>query len=206
MRGVASLGLLLLAVGSGLLGQRAWLEAKALVAEQMIERAFRRHLHDGEAHLPWSWADTHPVARLEVPRLGVRRTVLAGASGASMAFGPGHIDGTADPNSPGNCVLAGHRDSWFAFLRELREGDELRLITRGRSVTYEVIGLQVVSENDGWVLTDGDEPLLTLVTCYPFDALTRGPLRYVVFFAARPDPGRVWTGGEPWKRNDVSSR
>ena len=52
-----------------------------------------RHLADGEAHPPWRWADTSPIARLEVPRLGVRRVVLAGATGAVLAFGPGHIHG-----------------------------------------------------------------------------------------------------------------
>ena len=68
-----------------------------------------------------------PIARLEEPHLGVSRHVLTGGSGSSMAFGQGHLDGTAPPNGMGNGVLVGHRDSWFAFLKHLRVGDEICL-------------------------------------------------------------------------------
>ena len=37
------------------------------------------------------------MARLSVPRLGLERHVLAGAHGRSLAFGPGHLDGTPLP-------------------------------------------------------------------------------------------------------------
>ena len=58
--------------GAGLLGERAWMEAKACLATRLIDRSLRAHLRDGRVHRPWSWADTHPVARLEAPRLGIR--------------------------------------------------------------------------------------------------------------------------------------
>jgi len=77
------LGLGLLGGGGALLGEQAWLSVKASLAERLIEHAFAAHLEDGGVHRPWRWADTHPIARLEVPRLGVERIVLAGASGSS---------------------------------------------------------------------------------------------------------------------------
>jgi len=112
--------LLLIGVGGLLLGRHGYLAAKAVVADRLIDRAFLAHLADGRIHRPWGWADMHPIAVLEVGRLGVRRTVLRGASGESLAFGVGHVDGTAPPNAPGNCVLAGHRDRAFAFLADLK--------------------------------------------------------------------------------------
>ena len=167
-------------LGGLLLGQQAWLAAKASLAGHLIDQAFAAHLVDGKAHPPWSWADTHPVGQLEVPRLGVRRTVLAGASGSSLAFGPGHVDGTAPPNGPGNSVVAGHRDSWFAFLRDLRGGDEVRLQSRGKTLRYVVSEMQVVSMWEFDASATAAEEQLTLITCYPFDGLTTTERRYVV--------------------------
>jgi sortase A len=181
----------LASAGGGLLAEQAWLTAKAQCAEVLIRRAFAAHLGDGARHRPWSWADTHPVARLEVPRLAVQRTVLAGASGSSLAFGPGHVDGTALPNTPGNCVLAGHRDGSFAFLRDLTTGDLLDLRTRSGSVRYEVRELFVADRRDVELLETTEDSRLTLITCYPFGGLLRSDLRYVaVLTPARRSPGR----------------
>jgi sortase A len=167
-------------LGGMLLGQQAWLAAKARLAEHLIDQAFASHLLDGKAHRPWSWADTHPVGRLEIPRLGVRRTVLAGASGSSLAFGPGHVDGTAVPNGRGNSVVAGHRDSWFAFLEQLRVGDEVVVTTREGVRRYRVTKTDVHSMWDIDVAAATDDTRLTLVTCYPFGGLVGSTNRYVV--------------------------
>lgn len=167
-------------LGGLLLAEQAWIAAKAVVAERLIRRAFAAHLRDGSIHRPWSWADTHPVARLSVPRLRIERTVLAGATGASLAFGPGHVDGSGHPNGTGNCVVAGHRDSWFAFLERLRLGDELLLETRDGIRRYRVARTAVHSMWDGEVSADGRGPRLTLVTCFPFGGLTASERRYVV--------------------------
>jgi len=183
---VAATGLVVL--GASLLAEQGWLELKARLAGRLIDRAFAAHLDDGRAHRPWRWADTHPLARLEVPRLDLRRTVLAGASGSSLAFGPGHVDGTAAPNESGNCVVAGHRDSWFGFLADLRPGDELSLRTRGGTRRYHVTGLAVHHESDLRALEPTGETRLTLITCYPFDGLRRSALRYVVSCAAVEPP------------------
>ena len=127
-------------------GRSLYLGAKASLADRLIARAFAAHVRDGGAHVPWSWADVHPVAFLEVPRLDVRRHVLTGASGSSLAFGVGHVDGTSPPNSNGNCVLTGHRDTRFAFLAELRVGDEVILTTRNERRAWVVEGLAIVDD------------------------------------------------------------
>lgn len=177
---VTALAIACLVLGGLLLGEQAWLACKAAVAERLIDRAFEAHLRDGGRHLPWSWADTHPIGRLEVPRLGVRRTVLSGASGSSLAFGPGHVDGTARPNARGNCVLAGHRDSWFSFLEQLRLGDEVVLQSGDDTRRFVVAALDVRSMWDGDVVAPTVEDQLTLVTCYPFGGLAGSTQRFVV--------------------------
>ena len=109
--------------GLGLLADAGWIHAKAALAQHLLAGAWAR-TRDGEARArPWPWADTWPLARLSVARLGVRRLVLAGASGRTLAFGPGHHAGTALPGAPGNAVISGHRDTHFRFLGELRPGD-----------------------------------------------------------------------------------
>jgi len=199
-------GLLLATAGGVLLAEQGWMAAKARVAEALIARAWSAHQADGAVHRPWSWADMHPVARLEVPRLEVARVVLSGATGATLAFGPGHVHGTAEPGGHGNCVVAGHRDGSFAFLERLRVGDTVVLETRDGAAHYLVERRAVVTRWDAEALEPTDGRRLTLITCYPFGGLRRSDLRYVV--TCRPAPvsraARMvrWTrwGSRSWSR------
>lgn len=160
-------------------GLGLYIPAKAAAAQLLLRAAWAR---TGATPVrPWPWARTWPVARLLVPRLKIDEIVLDGAEGTALAFAPGLVDGTASPGQPGNVALAGHRDTVFRFLGELRLGDELRLETgRGCRRRYAVRETAVVREDDTWVLAPASG-VLTLVTCYPLDA-TRpgGTLRYVV--------------------------
>jgi len=163
-------------------GEAAYIHAKAWVAQRLIASAWDRVLASGMAVKPWPWADTYPVARLEAPRQGAALMVLAGAGGRTLALGPGHVDGTPLPGEPGNSVVSGHRDTHFAFLRELRSGDTLLVHSAsGRVARYVVSGIEVVRHKDVRVLLDVGDDRLTLVTCYPFDSpVPGGALRYVV--------------------------
>lgn len=169
-------------LGLAFLGQGMWIPCKALLAQHLLRGAWHRAQAGEAAPLPWTWADTWPVARLEFPRLGEHSIVLAGASGSTLAFGPGHLAGSARPGDRGNTVIAGHRDTHFAFLQDLVPGDELVLTApEGGRRSYFVDSLQVVDQLDTRALEPTDEPVLTLVTCYPFGAVVPGgPLRYVV--------------------------
>src|SRR2546430_17161834 len=64
--------------GLVLFGQGVWIHARALLAQILLERAFAASLAGGEPVKPWSWADTWPVARIEVPRLERSEIALAG--------------------------------------------------------------------------------------------------------------------------------
>jgi sortase A len=183
-----ALAALLLVAGAWQAGQGAWIQVKAWLAQVLIRQAWSRTL-DGEAQAkPWPWADTWPVARLSVPRLGVERYVLAGAHGATLAFGPGHASQTSLPGEHGNSLIGGHRDTHLAFLAELRPGDEIVVERRdGAHVRYRVSDAQVLDRRDTWIARQRYGVRLTLVTCFPLDAWRAGgDQRYVVTAEASP--------------------
>jgi len=168
--------------GIALLSQGAYIHTKALLAQFLLKEAWAETTRGRKEVKPWPWSDTWPVGRLSVPGLGISRIVLAGASGSSLAFGPGHLFNSAKPGAAGNTVIAGHRDTHFRFLRELKPGDILELEdTAGARFHYRVVQTLVTDENQTGLLEPGGPPRMTLVTCYPFEALSPGgPLRYVV--------------------------
>ena len=160
----------------------AYIYAKAELAQLLIHRAWVAAMATGEPARPWPWADTYPVGRLGFPDRRVELFVLEGGSGRTLAFGPGHVAGTAEPGKHGNVGIAGHRDTHFRFLADLRKGDVLLLESpEGDLIDYVVSSLRIVDKSDGAILRDQGDDRLTLVTCYPFDAIQAGgPQRYVV--------------------------
>jgi sortase A len=163
-----------------------WIHAKAWLAQQLLQQAWERSAGDAAPQRPWPWADTHPVARLRVPELGIDQIVLAGDSGRTLAFGPGWAEASATPDARGTIVLSGHRDTHFAFLQALRTGDTIELDGAQARRRYRVASARVADTRSERVAIDGDDALL-LVTCWPFDALVAGgPLRWVV--RAEPAP------------------
>jgi sortase A len=172
----------LLCLGFWQLGQGAYIPAKAWLAQELMVRAWARSADDNRRHVPWPWADTWPVARLSARSGEIDLVVLAGGSGRTLAFGPGHLSASALPGDTGNSVIAGHRDTHFSFLRDVEVGESIVVErTGGRRFVYEVIGIDVVDSRRGSLLLDTEDAILSLVTCYPFDTVEPGgPLRYVV--------------------------
>ena len=172
----------LLCLGFWQLGQGAYIPAKAWLAQELMQRAWTR-TGTGEARAtPWPWADTWPVARMTARSGEVDLIVLAGASGRTLAFGPGHMSISAMPGEVGNAVIAGHRDTHFQFLKDVQLGELLKVeLSKGMRHLYKVVGVDIVDSRKGSLLLDTDAAMLSLVTCYPFDAReSGGPLRYVV--------------------------
>lgn len=127
------------------------------------------------------------VGRLEIPRIGMDAVVFEGSSAATLRRGPGHLPGTAWPSPDaidGNCVIAGHRDSFFRRLAGARPGDLVRVSGPDGTVTYRLESRRVVRPDRVEVLAPTREARLTLVTCYPFGFVGRAPNRLV--WTARP--------------------
>src|SRR6202521_4634000 len=137
--------LFLALAGLVLFGQGAYIHAKALLAQVLLERAFSETIASGREVKPWSWADTWPVARIEVPRIGASAIVLAGSSGQALAFGPGHVELSSEAGEPGVAVYSAHRDTHFRFLKDVVVGDAIDVTRRdGRTFRYRVDGSAVV--------------------------------------------------------------
>ena len=174
--------------GLWFIGNSTYIHTKALLAQLLLETAWSETLNGQKEVKPWPWADTWPVARLSAPQLGISRIVLAGASGSSLAFGPGHFFNSAQPGESGNVIISGHRDTHFSFLQNLNAGDTLLLESANKQITvYRIKELFVIDKTKTpFIPTDMSNKLM-LITCYPFDAITAGgPLRYVVI--AEPEP------------------
>ena len=180
LAGIAAL--VLLAFSLSQLGHGLYIKAKAQMAQVMLERAWAETLAGPDTVKPWPWADMWPVAKIEVPRLGRSAIVLAGASGEAMAFGPGLVDGTPQPGARGMAVIAAHRDTHFRFLQEMKQGDEIHITNaNGATHVFRVTATAIVDADRSGIDPYGAGHHIALVTCFPFGALSSGPLRYVVF-------------------------
>jgi sortase A len=179
--GAAALVALALAIATT--GKAAWIQGKALLAQYLLRDAWDQARADGAVQRPWPWADTWPVGRLVVPSHDIDAVVLAGATPQSLAFGPAHWSTSARPGGRGNTLLLGHRDTHFAFLRDLEIG-EIVLVegTDGARRSYRVEERHIVHESDTWLASPSRVARLTLLTCYPFDPPPGpiGPLRFAV--------------------------
>ncbi len=177
-----------LVVGGFLLADGGWIYAKAKLAQQLIEDAWQQTLATGEPVKPWPWADTWPVARLQAATQDVDLYVLQGTHGSALAFGPGFLIGSATPGDTGATVIAGHRDTHFRFMQQLKQGDWLTLTDNaGQQHRYRVADLTIVDSRQQDLVASADTQQLLLVTCYPFDSINPGgPLRYVVQANALP--------------------
>ena len=120
------------------------------------------------------------MAKLIIPRLDAQLYVVEGDSVRDLRRGPGHLRGTALPGAKGNCVIAGHRDTHFRVLKDIRTGDDIILQTRAGKFLYRVLKLEVVPPSDTAPLQPTPEPELNLITCYPFYYVGSAPKRFVV--------------------------
>lgn len=177
---------ILIAAGLGLFAWGAYIPAKAWVAQVLLEQAWDQaranQAASGILARPWPWADMTPVARLGIDRLGAWNIVLAGASGSTLAFGPGHVDGTALPGQPGHSVVSAHRDTHFAYLKDAAVGDLIGVEQpSGAKSGYRIVERRVIDTRNEQVMLHPEANLLTLITCYPFEDWTPGgPLRLIV--------------------------
>lgn len=131
------------------------------------------------------------LAVLRIPRLQLEAPLLEGTDELTLNRGVGRIAGTSRPGEIGNIGIAGHRDSFFRPLKDIREGDLIELITVSGTEVYGVDRLRITSPADVSALRLKTAPSLTLVTCYPFYFVGPAPNRYIVEASLKQsiDPG-----------------
>ena len=169
-------------LGLAEIGRFAWIQGKGWLGQELLERAWNRA---GDApNRPWPGARTRPAARLYVPELQLDRLVVEGVETPNLAWGPGIATG-----ANGHTLIAAHRDTHFAFLGRLEVGHSLSLErANGALQQWQVTEARIVDSRTTALDLDAPGPLLTLITCWPIDAVEAGgPLRLVV--SAEPAEG-----------------
>ncbi len=159
-------------------------QLKAETAQWLLESAWQNTLLQKNNHpvKPWSWADTWPVLKVELPSIQLSSLVLKDVSGQSLAFGPGLMTPRLYPGNHGNSFIAAHRDTHFKGLIKLKKGELIKITNSiGEKIFFEIDQLQIVdSRIEQPILQTGDKRI-TLVTCYPLNSSIRNtPYRYLV--------------------------
>jgi sortase A len=182
-----SFSYLLLAGGALLLflGAREYWGSRAGQAE--AAREFQQAMEDNafDQSAPYTIRVEPPrpgetFAKLIIPRLDAKLYVIEGDNAADLRRAPGHIIGSALPGALGNCIIAGHRDTHFRVLKDIREGDDIVLQTPHGEYLYRVSRTKIVTPRTTEVLDPTPDPQLSLITCYPFYFIGSAPQRFVV--------------------------
>jgi sortase A len=121
-----------------------------------------------------------PLGEIELTRVGVTAMILEGTDDRTLRRAVGHVPGTPLPGQPGNVAIAGHRDTFFRALRNVRQNDEITLMTLQGSYRYRVDSISVVGPEATQVLDNTGGDFLTLVTCFPFYYVGPAPRRFIV--------------------------
>jgi sortase A len=97
-----------------------------------------------------------------------------------LRLGVGHIEGTALPGGSGNIGIAGHRDTHFRGLKDIRTNNEIKVQTAAGLSHYKVDWVKVVAPDNISILAPSASSAVTLVICFPFHYIGAAPERYVV--------------------------
>ena len=178
--GIAALAWCAVLVADAVIAQRtarSSLEAAAVVEKPVWPPALASRTDFPPGDPP---ASGSAVGTLSIPSVDLTAVVLHGSDAQTLRRGPGHLENTPLPGHAGNMVIAGHRDSFFWPLRNIQLGDDIFIDTPHGRFRYRVASVRVVNPRDVSVLGATDEPVLTLITCYPFWVFGHAPDRFVV--------------------------
>jgi sortase A len=166
-----------LAIGLLALGYAGFVFADSHAYQALEMKKFKQASRLSE---PRNLVEGDVIGEIQVPRLRLNAMVVQGDSPASLRRAVGHLTKSALPGQWGNVALAGHRDTFFRPLRNIRLGDEIRFKTRERSFEYRVESIEVVAPMDIRVLKSSTGHDLTLLTCFPIYYVGPAPKRLVV--------------------------
>lgn len=120
------------------------------------------------------------IGTLTIPRIKSSLPIIEGTGAKELKRGVGHYVGSVIPGVSDNSVLAGHRDSVFRKLGQVKIGDLITVKNDYGSFVYEVHKIRIVKANDRTVIVPTTDAILTLSTCYPFRYIGNAPNRYIV--------------------------
>jgi len=132
------------------------------------------------------------IGRLEIPQIALSVPITASISQEGLLRGAGHVPGTALAGGLGTIGIAGHRDTFFRPLRRIRPGMQIKVVGAAGAYRYRVDSTEIVDPEEVKVLDIASRPMLTLITCYPFNYIGAAPRRFIVhahLLSVAPDGG-----------------
>lgn len=155
------------------------------MAQMLPDRAWKVSIKTGQSTLPSTWMDANAFAKITVPKLDQTVIILDTENDQALTFGPIHIRQSPLPGNPGTAIIAAHKNTHFAFLKDMRIGDIIDVqMPSGDISHFKTIKVEIVHKDNSGIPIHTDQatpPCLALVTCYPFDAISYGgPMRYVI--------------------------
>lgn len=128
-----------------------------------------------------SYTEGEIIGEIYFPVLKKRIAILEGTRRPQLKKGAGHYAGSAAIGAIGNSVLAGHRDTVFRGLGNLKARDLIEVETVDGKFIYAVTGSRIVDAGERGAIKDSNTATLTLITCYPFGYIGSAPERYLLF-------------------------
>ena len=171
------LPLIVFLFGISLTAKPTYYYMKGICAQLLLEKAWSITKRTGNSSKAWSWADTLPVAKLKIPEISLNQIVLEGEEIEAMTFGPAIIESSLESK---NVIIAGHRDSFFRNLAELKEGDIIKLEKADKNLSYKISNVIITDPLDTKWLEPTFNDRITLITCYPFNSIGEAPMRYIL--------------------------
>ena len=142
-------------------------------------KAYNAHYLSGKKCTPYNavldQSGTGIMGVIEIPSIGLRAPIYHGTEEKALQNGIGHYEESTLPvgGKGCRCVLTGHRGlpgrDLFLRLDEMTKGSSVVLKIAGRSYTYVVRDIRVLSPKEAEkIAPQKGRDLLTLITCTPF--------------------------------------
>ncbi len=170
----------LFVIGVILTAKSGWFYVKGVLAQHLLHNAWFKQKTTGKAQKAWDWSESTPTGKLLIPSIDLSHVILDNSKNEALAFGPGHIKGTALPGEPGNIGIAGHRDSFFKRLEDVDEGEFIGIEHDEGLQIFQVSQIEIIEPSDTHWFDATNFNCLTLVTCYPFQFDGNAPQRFIV--------------------------
>lgn len=167
-------------------GELAALEALQTRDQRIafLARSVRRRVGEGQ-----------PIARIAIPKIRLKRTVVNGTDTDDLRRGPGLISSTELPGLGGTTAVAGHRTTYgapFHDIDKLRKGDKIVVGTPYGDFVYRVDRTRIVKPTDTWVLERIGRERLVLSACHPLYSAAQRIIVFSELVRYRPPTKGRW--------------
>ncbi len=144
--------------------------------------ALPKRIHGSDFPIETHSQPRYPNNTLIVEKIGVQAPILWDSTTENieenLTQGVVHLAGSAYPGQKGNVFITGHSSNFwwrkgdyntvFALLNNLAVGDEIVVVYQDKEFHYQVHRkLKVAPGEIGQYTQSTDEPVLTLMTCWP---------------------------------------